>query len=94
MSLGILDNAGVMVMAPLRAYILIKAEAGDARRVLEALSRLKGLISADLVAGPYDAIIVVEAIDMNEIAELVVDKVAQIPGVASTITCQASKASN
>ena len=50
-------------------------------------SNIARLISADLVTGPYDAVVAIEAADMNEIAELVVDRVMKIPGIASTITC-------
>ncbi|MFC1956895.1 Lrp/AsnC ligand binding domain-containing protein [Chloroflexota bacterium] len=78
----------------IRAYILIKVEAGGIRQVIRNLRRLKNVISADLVTGPYDAIVVLEATDMNEIAELVVDRITRIPGVASTITCLAIKTSN
>jgi DNA-binding Lrp family transcriptional regulator len=78
-------------MVLMRAYILVRFEADNSRQVIGDLSKLKDVISADLVTGPYDAIIVVEAKDLNEIAELVVAKVSRISGIASTITCQAAK---
>ena len=78
----------------IRAYVLVRFEANSSRQVITDLRRSKGVVSADLVTGPYDAILLIEATDINEIAELVVDKVMKIPGVASTITCQAAKAAN
>lgn len=79
-------------MVATRGYILIKVEVGNGWRVIEALRRLKSVKSADLVTGPYDVIVVVEATDMNETADLVVDGVIRMPGVASTTTCIATKA--
>ncbi|MFC1956866.1 Lrp/AsnC ligand binding domain-containing protein [Chloroflexota bacterium] len=78
----------------IRAYVLVRFEADSSKQVINDLRRPKGVVSADLVTGPYDAIILIEATDINEIAELVVDKIVRIPGIASTITCQAIKASN
>ena len=78
----------------IRAYVLVRFEADSSKQVINDLRQSKGVISADLVTGPYDAIVLIETTDINEIAELVVDKVMKIPGVASTITCQATKAAN
>ncbi|MEK7281675.1 MAG: Lrp/AsnC ligand binding domain-containing protein, partial [Chloroflexota bacterium] len=41
------------------------------------------------VTGPYDVIIVAEAVDLNSIGELVTGKVHPIPGVTRTVTCLA-----
>jgi DNA-binding Lrp family transcriptional regulator len=79
-------------LAAIRGYILIEVEAGNGRQVIEALRRLKGVESADLVTGPYDVIVIVEATDMNETADLIVDSVIGMPGVISTTTCLAIKA--
>ena len=76
----------------MRAYVLVRFEADYSRQVISDLRRLKGLISADLVTGPYDAVVAIEAADMNEIAELVVAGIGKIPGIASTITCQSVEA--
>ena len=75
----------------MKAYVLVRFEADSNRQVISGLSKLKDVISADLVTGPYDAVLAIEAPDMNEIAELVVDKVSKIPGIASTITCLSIK---
>jgi hypothetical protein len=59
-------------MVKIRAYVLIRFEAGCNRQVISDLSRLKGLISADLVTGTYDIVVAIESTDMNDIAEIVV----------------------
>ena len=81
-------------MTAIRSYILIKVEPGSSKQVIGALRKLKDVISADLVTGLYDAILVVEVTDMNEIAEFVVNKVSSTPGVASTVTCLALEVPN
>ena len=78
----------------IRAYVLVRFEAGSGRQVINDLRRSKGVISADLVTGPYDNIVVIETADMNDVAEFVVNKVSSIPGVASTTNCLSLEVSN
>ena len=78
----------------IRAYVLIKIEPSSSMKIIRSLRKLKAIILADLVSGPYDTIVVIEAADMNDVAEFVINEVSSIPGVASTITCLALEVSN
>ncbi|MFC1957174.1 Lrp/AsnC ligand binding domain-containing protein [Chloroflexota bacterium] len=73
----------------IRAYVLVRFEADSSKQVINDLRQSKGVISADLVTGPYDAIVLIEATDINEIAELVINKINKIPEAASSMTCLA-----
>jgi DNA-binding Lrp family transcriptional regulator len=45
------------------------------------------LVSADVVTGPFDVIVRVEANDLDQLAGWVTDKIQAIDGVQRTITC-------
>ena len=69
----------------IRAYILLTAEVGRLKRVLEEVRAIQGVIKADAVAGPYDAIIEVEAADLEELERILRD-VQNVSGVVSVTT--------
>ena len=75
---------------PTRAWILIETQVGQVQQATEALRSLEGIKSADIVAGPFDIIALVEAPDMTAMAELVTGRVQAIHGVMRTITCVAA----
>ena len=75
---------------PTRAWILIETQVGQVQQATEALRSLEGIKSADIVAGPFDIIALVEAADMTAMAELVTGRVQAIHGVMRTITCVAA----
>ena len=70
-----------------RAYILIQAEMGSQRALVDALSSLEGVQVVDAVTGPYDNIAMVEAPDLNKVGELVNERIHRLNGVLHTITC-------
>lgn len=72
-----------------RAFILVETEVGKIREVAEALRNLGGMVSVDMVTGPYDVIATVEAADMNAIGAVLTEKVHTISGVVRTVTCVA-----
>ncbi|RLF85821.1 Lrp/AsnC family transcriptional regulator [Thermococci archaeon] len=65
-----------------RAYILLTVEVGRIKRVLEEVRAIQGVIKADAVTGPYDAIIEVEAADLRELKRILRD-VQNVNGVMS-----------
>ena len=71
----------------IKAYVLIEVDIGKTRGVVEAIRRLKGVVSIDAVTGPYDAIAVIQAETMSEIGDLVVSVVHAVAGVSRTVTC-------
>ncbi|MDO8750442.1 MAG: Lrp/AsnC ligand binding domain-containing protein [Dehalococcoidia bacterium] len=72
-----------------KAFILIETAVGKSRDVISALRGLDGIISVDVVTGPYDIIAVLEAPDLNSIGSLVTSRIHTIGGIQRTVTCLA-----
>jgi DNA-binding Lrp family transcriptional regulator len=70
-----------------QAYILIQTEVGKAAEVAAAVSNLPGVVSAEDVTGPYDVIVRAEAVDVDQLGQLVVERVQQVEGITRTLTC-------
>ena len=68
-----------------RAYVLLTVEVGRIKKVLEEVRPMQGVIKADAVAGPYDAIVEVEAADLEELERILRD-VRNVNGVISVTT--------
>ena len=64
-----------------------EVQVGRATEVVRSLRQLDGVVSADVVTGPIDAIALIEAPNMAAIADLVTGQVQGIRGVLKTITC-------
>jgi DNA-binding Lrp family transcriptional regulator len=69
------------------AYILLQAEVGQAARVAQEVGGIKGVGSADAVAGPYDVIARADAASLDALAKLVVEQVQDVEAVTRTLTC-------
>ena len=70
-----------------QAYILIQTEVGKAAAVAAAVSSLPGVTSAEDVTGPYDVIVRAEAVDVDQLGQLVVARVQTVEGITRTLTC-------
>ena len=73
----------------IRAYVLIEAQVGKTKEVVEAIRGLEGVVLVDMITGPYDAIATIERETLNEIGDLVTAKVHPISGISRTVTCLA-----
>lgn len=73
----------------MKAYMLIEIRTGEIREVVKQLRRVEGVIEANMTFGPYDAIAVVEAKDVNQIGHIMANSIQPIPGVLETMTCLA-----
>jgi DNA-binding Lrp family transcriptional regulator len=73
----------------MKAYILIQIRTGEIREVVKQLRRVDGVVEASMVFGPYDAVGVVEAEDVNQIGRIIASGIQPIPGVLETMTCLA-----
>lgn len=69
-----------------KAYILIETAVGKTREVAQALRKVEGMQSVDVVTGPYDIIALLEARDITIIGDLVTEHV-HFAGVVRTVTC-------
>ena len=72
-----------------KAFVLIETVVGKSREVVLAIRKLKGVISVDVVTGPYDIIAVIQGVTLTEIGDLVTGKIHPISGISRTITCLA-----
>ncbi len=72
-----------------KAFVLIETEVGKPKEVVAKIRQLKGVKSVDLVSGPYDAIAIVEAEDLNAISNLITGKLHPVAGISRTVTCLA-----
>ena len=69
------------------AYILIEAAVGKTGDVAQALRRIPGMQTVDMVTGPYDIIALLEAQDLNHVGETITSRVHGTRGVLRTVTC-------
>lgn len=69
------------------AYVLIQTEVGKPPAVVSKVNQIRGVVTAEVVAGPYDVIARVTAVDVDSLARLVVSKIQTVDGVTRTLTC-------
>jgi len=70
-----------------QAYILIQTEVGKAADVAHEIADVTGVTLAEDVTGPYDVIVRAEASNVDELGQLVVARVQNVPGITRTLTC-------
>jgi DNA-binding Lrp family transcriptional regulator len=70
-----------------QAYILVQTNVGKAADVARAIAALQGVTLAEDVTGPYDVIVRAEAASVDELGQLVVARVQNVPGITRTVTC-------
>ena len=69
------------------AYVLIKLKPGTAEKVLRTVKELPDVKEAHMVTGIYDIIAAIGIDDLKALGELVAEKIHEIEGVSSTVTC-------
>ncbi|MDI6840847.1 MAG: Lrp/AsnC ligand binding domain-containing protein [bacterium] len=69
------------------AYVLIKLRVGRAEEVLREVRKLPNVKEAHMVTGIYDIIATIKVNDLKELGEVVAEKIHEIEGVSSTVTC-------
>lgn len=74
------------------AYVLIQTEVGRSTAVAEAIAELEGVVSAENVTGPYDVIVRVEAVHLDDLGPLVLSNIQSVSGITRTVTCTVVKA--
>jgi len=70
---------------PIRAFVLVKTKPGTSEEVVRA-RRVKGVKIANSVFGRYDAILVIEAKDLNELKGIIYEVLEKLPNVEHTET--------
>jgi DNA-binding Lrp family transcriptional regulator len=68
------------------AYVMIKANTGEADRLREAIATVDGVIDINIVAGDVDLIAKLEVDTPAEVKDVVADRVQSTGGVENTQT--------
>ena len=74
-----------LVKTPLRAFILVTTKPGTSQEIVRS-RRIKGVKIANSVFGRYDAVVVVEVNDLQELNKIVYEIIEQHPNVVHTET--------
>ncbi|KYC50139.1 MAG: AsnC family protein [Candidatus Methanofastidiosum methylothiophilum] len=68
------------------AYVLITVSIGKIKEVIESVKKIEGVVEADVITGPYDAIAKIKANDLGELTKTVIQQIHYIEGVIDTTT--------
>lgn len=71
----------------MKAFILVNIRTGDIENVVAHLKRVDGVTEAYMTFGPYDALAVVEAGNVDALGRTLATQIQPIPGVQETLTC-------
>ena len=74
----------------MKAYVLIRSQLMETAGVVDQLRRVKGVLAADVTFGPYDAVVQVEAPDLDALSRVIIHEIRTMPGVLDTLTCLAA----
>lgn len=74
-------------MKTTKAYILIETLPGKGMELVGSVKSIPGVLTVDLVTGPYDVIAHVEAPDLKNLGDMIVKKIQATGFVARTLTC-------
>ena len=73
------------------AFVLISTAPAKDHEVYNELMKVKEVVELHPLFGEYDLIAKIEAKNLNELGQIVVDKVRSIPGVIDTKTLTKTK---
>ena len=68
------------------AIVLVRTEGERVQEAAQAMLGIEGVTEAYSVTGHYDLVVMVRISDFERLAEIVPEKIAQVPGVARTET--------
>ena len=69
----------------IRAFVLLTTKPGTSQEVVTS-RRIRGVKMASSVFGRFDAVLVIEAKDLQELAKIIYDDIAAHPNVVHTET--------
>jgi DNA-binding Lrp family transcriptional regulator len=70
----------------MKAFVLVNTRTGEIRDVVRQLARVEGAVEAHMTFGPYDAIAIIQANDINHLGKILSNSIQPIPGVTHTLT--------
>jgi DNA-binding Lrp family transcriptional regulator len=73
----------------MKAYILINIRTGEIPDVVRQMKKIEQVVDVNMTFGPYDAVAIVGARDINDLGQILANSIQPIPGVEETLTCLA-----
>jgi DNA-binding Lrp family transcriptional regulator len=70
-----------------RAYVLLRTAPGLTKSIYSSLKISPMVQSVEMITGPYDLIVAIEAANTNEILTAVMRDIRPAAGVRDTVTC-------
>jgi DNA-binding Lrp family transcriptional regulator len=70
-----------------RAYVLLRTAPGLTKAIYSALKISPLVQSVEMITGPYDLLVAIEAADTNAILTTVMKEIRPAAGVRDTVTC-------
>ncbi len=68
------------------AVVLVTTESERVAEAAQSMLKVEGVTEVYSVTGPYDLVVMVRIPDFERLAQIVPEKLAQVPGVARTET--------
>ena len=78
----------------MKAYVLIHTQTSETAEVVAMLRKIKGVTTADVTFGPFDAVAQIEAENLDAVGRIIVREIRPLPGVVETVTCLAVNPDN
>jgi DNA-binding Lrp family transcriptional regulator len=70
-----------------KAYVLLRTAPGLTKAIYSALRISPQVQSVEMITGPYDLIVAIEAESTNEILGIIMRDIRPAAGVRDTVTC-------
>ena len=70
-----------------KAYVLLRTAPGLTKSIYAALRISPAVQSVEMITGPYDMIVCIQAASTNEILATIINDVRPAAGVRDTLTC-------
>ena len=70
-----------------KAYVLLRTAPGLTKAIYSALRVSPAVLSVELITGPYDLIVAIEAANTSEILTIIMKDIRPAAGVRDTVTC-------
>ncbi len=71
----------------MKALVLIKIQPGEVPGAVHAMRNRKNIVEVNMTFGPYDAVAIVDAMDLDDLGNTIATNIQCIPGVLETLTC-------
>ncbi len=70
-----------------KAYVLLRTAPGLTKAIMSSLKISPQVQSVEMITGPYDLIVAIEAATTNEILTTVMNHIRPAAGIRDTVTC-------